>query len=182
MTSLRKESSIKEITRALLVHWRWLCRCYSCMKRLQEIMQTFLVLQKKEVEQFFSSYLLDILHGVLFKKKRCVVMPNSVCIRSRGEIFFFLILMISMEISPGCQMGMNFKTIRTACSAYSYPNSLHLSFFLCISTYLPSQTFGQRKYLSCILGWRNISHIWDNFFQLAVQFSLEKRPPFKNWS
>ena len=52
-------------------------------------MQTFLVLQRNEVEQFFSSYLLDILHGVLLKKKRCVVKPNSVCIRSRGEIIFF---------------------------------------------------------------------------------------------
>lgn len=41
-----------------------------------------------------------------------------------------------MEISPGCQMGMNFKTIRTACSAYSYPNSLHLSFSVFQHTFL----------------------------------------------
>lgn len=44
--------------------------------------------------------------------------------------------MIFMEISPGCQMGMNFKTLRTACSAFSYPNSLHLSFSVIQHTFL----------------------------------------------
>ena len=72
---------------------------------------------------------------VLLKKKRCVVMPNSVCIRSKGEVIFF-VLMIFMEISPGCQMGVNFKTIRTACSAYSYPNSVHFSFSVFHHTFL----------------------------------------------